>query len=62
MSMVRRVMIGVYPNKVIMKSRKSWFKTKGAKQQAGKSEEESAVDEMVTPRELYGLAEDEVGS
>ncbi len=29
MSMIRRVMIGVYPIKVIMKSRKSWFKTKG---------------------------------
>ena len=27
MSMIRRVMIEVYPIKVIMKSRKSWFKT-----------------------------------
>ena len=27
MSMIRRVMIEVYPIKAIMKSRKSWFKT-----------------------------------
>ncbi len=60
MSMIRRVMIEVYPIKAIMKSRKSWFKTKGVKQQAGTSEEESAVDEMVAPRELYGLTEHEV--
>ncbi len=28
--------------------------------QADTSKEESAIDEMVAPRELYGLSEDEV--
>jgi hypothetical protein len=65
MSMIRRVMIESCSIRVIMKSRKSWFKTKSARQQVDMSEEESAVDEMVAPRELsrtgmiYGLTEDE---
>ena len=32
----------------------------GVNSQADMSEEESAIGEMVAPRELYGLTEDEV--
>ena len=62
MSIIRRVMIEVYPIKVIIQSRKSWFKTKSADSQADMSEEESAIDELVALRQLYGLTENEVGS
>ncbi len=58
--MIGRVMIVVYPIKVIMQSGKSWFKTKSANPQADMSEEESAVDEMVASRELYGLSQEEI--
>lgn len=58
--MIRRAMIESCSIRVIMKSRKSWFKTKSAKQQAGMSEEESAVDEMVASRELYGLTPEKI--
>lgn len=64
--MISNGLFRLHPVRVIMKSRKSWFKTKSAKQQADMSEEKSAVAEMVAPRELpptgmiYGLSEDEV--
>lgn len=45
-------MIRAHPIRVIMKSRKSWFKTMSAKPQADMSEEESAIDEMVSARQL----------
>lgn len=58
-------MIRAYPIRVIVKSRKSWFKTMSAKPQADTSEKESAIGEMVASRELYGLTygltEEEVG-
>ena len=55
MSMIRRVMIGVYPNKVIMKSRKSWFKTKSAEPQADMPALEGEIDQLAQRGQLYGL-------
>jgi hypothetical protein len=58
--MISNGLFRLHPVRVIMKSRKSWFKTKSAKQQADMSEEKSAVAEMVASPELYELTEDEI--
>ena len=59
--MISYAMVKVVPIKVIMKSRKSWFKTtKSGDLQADTSALEGEIDQLVAPRQLYGLTEDEV--
>ena len=44
-----------------MKSRKSWFKTtKSGDLQAGMSALEGEIDQLVAPRQLYGLSKNEI--
>ena len=55
MSMIRRVMIESCSIRVIMKSRKSWFKTKSAEPQADMPALEGEIDQLAQRGQLYGL-------
>ena len=53
--MIRRVMIESCSIRVIMKSRKSWFKTKSAEPQADMPALEGEIDQLAQRGQLYGL-------